>query len=352
MKPIRIIHVGLGGWGRDWATNVLAEVPEVEAVASVDANSASLTAAQTELGIPPDRCFPSLDAAFAAVDAEAVLATVSLPAHVPVALAALAAGKHVLLEKPFAPSLEEAQQVVDAAAARQRIVMISQNYRFFPAVQAAAQLVREAALGPVGAVYVDFRRNMPAVLRDDHPYLALDHPLLIDMAIHHFDLMRAVLGQEPVRIACHAWNPPWSTLLGPAAGSATIAFDGGAIVNYRGSWVSPGPATPWAGEWRMECAGGEIVWTSRADGPDRLRQERVTLRPVDGPAQPIELPLPARVGRAAGLATFAHAIRTNTEPPCSGRDNLGSIALMATAAAASTIGQTLDVPSIPALARA
>ena len=65
-----------------------------------------------------DSYFTSLAAAIEAVDAEAVLVTANLPGHVPLALEALRAGKHVLLEKPFAPSLDEARKVVELAEER------------------------------------------------------------------------------------------------------------------------------------------------------------------------------------------------------------------------------------------
>jgi len=339
---LRIIQVGMGIWGRDWAKNIPQQVEEVEPVAWVDSDRRSLEACQAELGIPPERCFTSLEAAFSAVEAEAVLATVSLTAHVPVALAALEAGKHVLLEKPFAVTVAEAQRVVDVAAAHNRVMMISQNYRFFPAVQAAMKVVREGELGTVGAVNVDFRRNMPMLLSDRDPYLSQEHPLLIDMAIHHFDLMRAVLGQEPVSIACHAWNPPWRAVTGLLAATATITFDGGTVVNYRGSWTSPGPKTAWAGEWRMECAGGEIDWTSR-------NTERVTVRPLDGPARELTLSSLDRYDRAGVLGAFASAIGAGREPPCSARENLGSVALMSAAVAAAATGQTVPISAMPAI---
>ncbi len=262
---LRIVHVGVGGWGPDWAANALPRVGEVEPVAWVDADAATLDAARARLGLPAGGCFPSLAAALAAIEAEAVLVTTPVRAHVPVALEALAAGKHVLVEKPFAPSLAEARRAVEAAEAAGRVLMVSQNYRFFPAPRAVAALVREGEFGPVGAVNVDFRRNVGG--RTGSPrHHALEHPLLVDMAIHHFDLMRMLLGREARWVACHTWNPPWSPFAGDAAGAATIAFEGGAMVSWRGNWVSPGPRTAWAGEWRVECAGGEIAWTTRGGG--------------------------------------------------------------------------------------
>jgi len=333
----------MGSWGRDWAKNILPQVEAVEPVAWVDSDPQSLEMVQATLGVPPERCFASLDAAFSAVEAEAVLATVSLPAHVPIALATLQAGKHVLLEKPLAPTLADARQVAAVAEARARVAMISQNYRFFPAVRGAVTLVREEELGPVASINVDFRRNIPEMLPDGHPYLTLEHPLLMDMAIHHFDLMRAVLAQEPVGVVGHAWNPPWSYLSGPASAAVTVTFDGGAVVNYRGNWLSTGPPTAWSGEWRMECERGEIVWTSRGDG---LAAERVTVCPLDGPARDLDLPSPRYFDRAGALDAFAVAIRTGKEPPCSARDNLGSVALMTTAVAAVSVGQTLPGPAV------
>ena len=134
--------------------------------------------------------------------------------------------------------------------------MISQNYRFFPAVQAVRDLLRSGSLGEVGAVSVDFRRNANGAAREGNRHYTLHQPLLADMSIHHFDLMRVMLGQEPVEVVCHAWNPPWSNFEEPAAAFATITFDGGAVVSYRGSWVSPGPKTPGraSGAWSAQVA--------------------------------------------------------------------------------------------------
>jgi predicted dehydrogenase len=242
----------------------------------------------------------------------------------------------VLLEKPFAPSVAEARRVVDLAAERGLQLMVSQNYRFFPAVRVATELVRSGTLGEVGAVSVDFRRYANRPAREGHRHYTLHQPLLADMAVHHFDLMRAVLGQEPVEVACCAWNPPWSNFDEPAAAFATISFDGGAVVSYRGSWVSPGPQTAWAGEWRMECAGGEIAWTSR----DNLGAsvDRVTVRPLRKRARRIELPALPQIDRAGSLRAFARAVERGEEPESSGRANLGSIALVHAAIKAAATG--------------
>lgn len=334
---LRIIQAGMGGWGRDWIKAVLQPDDSVELVACVDAHAPTLDMARNQFSIPGRSYFESLSEALDKVDADAVLITANLPGHVPLALEALSAGKHVLLEKPFAPSVAEARQVVELAEARNLILMVSQNYRFFPAVRAVRDLVRSGTLGEVGAVSVDFRRYANTAAREGHKHYALVQPLLADMSIHHFDLMRAILQQEPIEIDCHAWNPSWSNFIEPAAAFATIKFEGGAVVSYRGSWVSPGPPTPWAGEWRMECAGGEIAWTSRDDrsGPT---VDRVTVKPLGKRARRLELPMNMAVDRSGSLRAFANAIATGEQPESSGRDNLGSIALTYAAIESATTG--------------
>src|SRR5262245_11702104 len=107
----------MGGWGLLWG-GTLRRSTEAELVACVDMDPVALERAQQKLELPPEHCFPSLERAFAAVECEAVLITTALTTHVPVALAALEAGKHILLEKPFAPTLAEARQVIDTAAKR------------------------------------------------------------------------------------------------------------------------------------------------------------------------------------------------------------------------------------------
>ena len=88
------------------------------------------------------------------------------------------------------------------------------------------------------------------------------------MSIHHFDLLRYVLGREVTTITCRTWDPEWSLFTGPSEGVALIDCGADVVASYRASWVSSGPRTAWAGEWRMDFAGGEVWWTSRGDGPE------------------------------------------------------------------------------------
>jgi predicted dehydrogenase len=135
-----------------------------------------------------------------------------------------------------------------------------------------------------------------------------------------------ILSREPQRIYCEAWNPEWTAFSGPSVAVASIVFEGGVVVSYRGSWISASPITPWAGEWRMEFENGEVTWTSAADSD--VTQDQVIVRMRDGATRTVNLPTGSRTGGFGTLTEFASAIQSGREPETSGRNNLGTIALM------------------------
>jgi predicted dehydrogenase len=329
VNSLRVLQIGMGPHGRGWAKQVIPQVKEVDLVGYVDTDPYALDALREAAGVPAEKCFESMKEAIAATQPQAALITTALPSHVAVTRAALDAGLHVLIEKPFAPSVEAAQQLVDMAADRRLVIMVSQNYRFFPAPRALAVLVQEATLGPLHEVSIDFRRYSPGQGR----HAIEEQPLLVDMSIHHFDLLRLILNRQPERIYCETWNPEWATFGGPSVGVASIAFEGPVVVSYRGTWVAAGPVTPWAGEWRMEFQHGEVFWTSREDG---MLHDHVEIRSRDGKTRTLTLPEVLRTGPSGTLTEFAHAVETGSEPETSGRENLGTIALVEAAVESAT----------------
>jgi predicted dehydrogenase len=322
----------MGGWGRDWM-KVTALAPVATVVAYVDPSAEARTAT-IRAGASPAQVFPDVEAALGAADAEAALVTTAVEWHVPVALQALDAGLHVLVEKPFAPTLDEAVTVVRAADVAGRTLMVSQNYRHHPAPRMVAELVAKGEVGAVAAVEVDFRRHpIPLAPAWARRHRALAHPLLADMAIHQFDLLRLVLGREPVWVEMEPIHPPSSGYRDPPAAFGTLSFEGDVPASYRGSWISRGRQTPWGGEWRLEGADGALEWASRRDRsmPDTLR-----FRTPSGVARPIALPKLAATDRAGTLAAFVDAVRTDTEPETSGRRNLPTLALTLAAIRSAT----------------
>src|SRR5207302_7768241 len=103
VNSIRMVQVGLGPHGRNWARQVLPHISEIDVVAYVDTDPYALDALREEAGVPADRCFESLEEAIAATQPEAPPNTTALPGHVPVICAAFHAGLHVLVQTLHAP---------------------------------------------------------------------------------------------------------------------------------------------------------------------------------------------------------------------------------------------------------
>ncbi len=183
---VKFIQLGLGGWGLNWAQYVSSTVEEAKLVGYVEQSSEARHEAVETASLDDSKIFASLDDALASTEAEAVLAVVPLSVHAPVAREALEKDLHVLVEKPFTPTVEDGEALVDLAASNNRFLMINQNYRWFPAPRLARDLVQAGEIGEVVSVALDFHRYYGSGYR----YFFLEQPLLSDMAIHHFDLMR------------------------------------------------------------------------------------------------------------------------------------------------------------------
>ncbi len=323
---LRLVQIGLGGWGRNWVEEVTWDTPGVESVAWVDVDGATRERAVVELGLPRARVFGSLEAALERVAADAALVVVPLAAHAAVTREAVEAGLHVLVEKPFTETLEEARALARLACDRKRVLMVSQNYRWFPAPVLARRLLRDGALGHLVACYLDFHFYFGTGYR----YFLLEEPLLSDMAIHHFDTLRFVLDDEPVEVSCHSWAEPGTPFAGPPAAVATMRFARGTMVSYRGSWLTRGPATPYGGHWRLDGSRGTLEFTFRGAFEEREQLDRVILHRPGEPPEARPLPDMPCKDRKGALDAFARWIREDSPPDgaSTATDNLKSLAAM------------------------
>jgi predicted dehydrogenase len=323
---LRLVQIGLGGWGRNWVEEVTRGTPGVEPVVWVDLEPATRERAVVDLGLPRERMFASLEHALKRVAVDAVLVVVPLAAHAPVTRQALEAGLHVLVEKPFTETLEEARALDRLARNRKRVLMVSQNYRWFPAPVLARQLLRDGTLGQLAACYLDFHFYFGTGYR----YFFLEEPLLSDMAIHHFDTLRFVLDDEPVEVSCHSWTEPGTPFAGPPAAVATLRFANGIVVSYRGSWLTRGPATPYGGHWRLDGSRGTLEFTFRGAFEEREKLDRVILHRPGEPPEALPLPDMPCKDRKGALEAFARWIQGGRPPEgaSTATDNLNSLAAM------------------------
>jgi predicted dehydrogenase len=192
VEPLRI---GVLGTARIAATALLepaARVPEVTvaAVAARDKSRASAYAEQHQIPV----AYGSYDALLADPDIDAVYNPLPNSLHGPWTLMAIAAGKHVLCEKPFASNADEATRVADAAAASGLVVMEAMHYRYHPLIRRLQELVGE--LGPVRHLqcWTSFVIADPGDIRYDY---ALGGGALMDGGCYALDCLRLLGPGEP-----------------------------------------------------------------------------------------------------------------------------------------------------------
>ncbi|WP_254552277.1 Gfo/Idh/MocA family protein [Kitasatospora sp. MMS16-BH015] len=172
------------------------------------------------------------DYAAVLADPEVAAVAVATPAgtHLAVAMAALRAGKHVLVEKPLAATGEEGRQLVEEAERRGLVLMCDHTYCYTPAVSRIRELVRSGEIGDVQ--YVDsVRINLGLVQRD------VD--VLWDLAPHDLSILDFVLPESdrPVAVAAQGADPI-------GVGRACVAYltlqlASGAIAHVHVNWLSP-----------------------------------------------------------------------------------------------------------------
>ena len=340
---LRVIQVGLGGWGQDWYMSVLTKERGIELTGFVDSSSKTLRTAQEECGLPEQNCFTSIEEALVSVECDALVITANLPAHIPLSRAGLKAGKHVLCEKPFAPTIKDAMEVVELAREKRRILMVSQNYRFYPAMRWLQKTVSQKKYGRLCSISIDFRKYANDFPKKGHKHYHIAHPLLIDMAIHQFDLLRMVVGADPKQVHCVGFNPRWSNFRDPPAAFATIEFGNGVVASYRGSWMSHGPDTPWAGEWLVEFEKACVELSSRDDEGGETDQA-VIYRNGTRESEAVKLPkMNSLSGRNGVLHTFMKAIKEKKTPETSGRDNVGTLRFMRAMVESAETGKLVKI---------
>jgi len=213
---LRVAVVGVGHLGRHHA-RLLAAMDGVRLVGVVDTNAARAQEIAASLGTTAHTSWQDLAGAV-----DAVTIAVPTEAHVEVALGFIAAGVHVLIEKPLARSVAEADAVIAAAAARGVRLAVGHTERFNPAVTAArAHLVHPK--------FIEVHRL------GTFPERSLDIDVIFDLMIHDLDLLLSIV-DEPV-VSVEAVGVPVLTSRIDIA-NVRLKFAGGCIANLTASRIS------------------------------------------------------------------------------------------------------------------
>ena len=232
--------------------------------------------------------------------------------HKPLALRALAAGKHVLVEKPMALTEADCAEMVEAAAAAGRVLMVAQVLRYFPAYVAARSTILSGKLGRVRAA--SFRRRCAAPAWGAW----LKNPErsgggVFDLLIHDFDYCRHLLG-KPLAVSATGAE---DLELGIDVVEARLDYGDGAPVIVAGGWHHP-ESFPFSMEFTIVCDGGTLDYSSAKPG--------LSLYGSDG--RMVEVALPEQDGFVGELQSFVDSCREGAPPAdCLPEESAESVAM-------------------------
>lgn len=194
--PLRVGVVGTGRIGALHAELLHRRVAGARVEAVFDAHTPSALAVGQALGVP---VAASAEALIASEEVDAVAICTSTDTHVPLILAAAAAGKAIFCEKPVSLDLDAVDAALDAVATASLTFQIGFNRRFDPSHAAVRAAVADGTIGAPHLVRITSRDPEPPPLS----YVRTSGGIFLDMTIHDFDMARFVTGSEVVAVSAH-----------------------------------------------------------------------------------------------------------------------------------------------------
>jgi len=222
---IRVGVIGYGYWGPNLVRNFVAN-PDTQVAVVADQDAARLQSVGSLY--PAIRLTASADELIRDREVDAVVVATPVDTHFPLALAALQAGKHVLVEKPIASTSEQARQLIEEAGRRGLVLMVDHTFVYTPAVRKMHELIRTDAFGAVR--YYDSTRVNLGLFQNDVN-------VLWDLAVHDLSIMAFLLNRSAVAVSATGHShipgqPEYAAFL-------TLFFGDDSIAHVNVNWLSP-----------------------------------------------------------------------------------------------------------------
>jgi len=335
-RRLRAGVVGLGMMGRNHVRVWDEEVPGVTLAAVADPDAAAVERATTgRRAIGYHSVTDMLERE--QLDLVSIVAPTSL--HLPVALDALAAGAHVLVEKPIAATREEALEMIAAAERAGRLLTVGHIERFNPAIR---ELRRRLADGELGRIF-----QIKATRLGPFPARIRDVGVVVDLAPHDIDIMRYLVGAEPVRLYAETEqriHTDHEDLF-----SAVMKFSNGVVGVLDINWLTPTKirtlsVTGERGMYVADYIAQDLVFYANLDAPDTWISEVPSVASVTSVAEG-ELTR-RRIRREEPLVVelreFAAAVRHGGPPPVAPHDAMIALLLSRLMVESARTGSVID----------
>ena len=314
---IKVAVIGAGMMGRNHA-RVYADLNNVEltGVADIDLRAAQTTARRYNAAAYA-HYLQLLDN----LKPDAVTIAVPTERHLEVALAVIERGIHLLLEKPIARSVDEAEQIIAAAQKANVRLMVGHIERFNPAVMALKQRLTDGELGRV--FEIDARRQSP------FPTRVQDVGVVVDLAVHDLDIMRYISQSEITRVfaeTARRIHPSHEDML-----SGLLRLDNGVVGSLTINWLTPTKirelyVTGEKGMYRVDYLTQDLYFFENAIAQKDAWDTLTIMRGVTM-GQMIRYVIPKKEPLRAELEAFIAAVKGETPVPVTGEDGLKALSL-------------------------
>jgi len=289
----KIIHVGVGTFGRRWCSEFLAaNIADgtIEVVAIVDVDPKALDFGRKVLQLPAEACYTDPRAAFAAHRADFCTVVVPPNFHEAVIDVAIEFGLDILCEKPIADTMEASARIVRKVRDAGRRMAVTMSHRFDQDKTTLRAIIRSGQLGRVNTVScryaADLREHMAWGALFRHTML---DPLMIEGAVHHLDLVADFAGAPCQTLTATTWKPDWAKYAGDTDGMVMMTFQNGVRGVYEGSSSSAVGLNDWTREYvRVDCELGTAILNNR-EVEIFSRCDLVRQRSREGKGQKIQL---------------------------------------------------------------
>jgi predicted dehydrogenase len=331
--------VGLGMMGRNHVRVWDEAIEGVDLVAVADPDPAAVsraTAGRRARGFD--------DAARMLAEEELDLVSIVAPTslHLPVTLAALRAGANVLVEKPIAATRDEALAMMAAASEAGRMLTVGHIERFNPAIRELRRRLMDGELGRIFQIKAARLGPFPARIRDVG--------VVVDLAPHDLDIMRYLIGSEPIRI--HAETERRIHTEHEDLFNGTMKFENGVIGILDINWLTPTKrrsltVTGERGMYVADYIAQDLVFYPNTDAPQTWVNPGA-VGPVTSVAEGemVRRAVRRREPLVVELEAFATAIREGGPPPVEPRDAMIALLLARKMVESAETGQVIAGPAL------
>jgi predicted dehydrogenase len=332
--------LGAGGMAIGWIRHFFPHFNDrMKIVGLADVQPEALNSSGDFLNLPASARFSTMADAFDATEADFCVIVVPPAYHEDAVMRAVERGMPILSEKPISDTWDACKRIYSAVTDAGLKMQVVQNYRFTPRILTMKQVIESGEIGKVRYVMsrfaADYReRNSWGKFRHE-----IDHGLLVEGSVHHFDQIRNLCGSNCASITGFDWNPGHPSFDGECCGQFVMRMESGSYANYEGNGLEAGTQNSWHKEfYRAECEGGAVS----VDTDDVVRVFRH--EPGKGVSvEEKELVRRTFEGHPAIIEQFLDWMDGGPAPDTQLQDNIYSSAMLFSAIEASETGRVVDV---------